>query len=37
VIVETLADRTGYKRRTTKGSIILGDLSLPYADWNDHA
>jgi hypothetical protein len=31
-----LADRTGYIGRTTKISIIGGDLNLPYADWNGH-
>ena len=35
--LEKLADRTGYSGRTTKRSIIGGDLSLPYADWNGHA
>jgi hypothetical protein len=36
-MLEKLADRTGYSGRTTKGSIIGGDLILPYADWNGHA
>ena len=26
--------QTGYMGRTTKRSIIGGDLNLPYADWN---
>ena len=34
---EKLADRTIYMGRTTKHSIIGGDLILPYADWNGHA
>ena len=25
---------TGFKRNSTKHSIIRGDLNLPYADWN---
>jgi hypothetical protein len=36
-LLEKLADRTGYMGRTTKCSIITGDLNLPYADWNGHA
>jgi len=35
-VLEKLADRTGYSGRTTKRSIIGGDLNLPYADWNGH-
>ena len=35
-LLEKLADRTGYMGRTTKRSIIGGDLNLPYADWNGH-
>ena len=31
-LLEKLADRAGYM-----GSIIGGDLNLPYADWNGHA
>ena len=34
---EKLADRTGHMGRTTKCSIIRGDLNLPYANWNGHA
>ena len=34
---EKLADRTGYRGRTMKRSIIGGDLNLPYANWNGHA
>jgi len=36
-LFEKLVDRTGYMGRTTKRSIIAGDLNLPYADWNGHA
>ena len=36
-VLEKLADRTGYMGRTTKRSIIGGDLNLPYANWNGHA
>jgi len=36
-LFEKLTERTGYLRRTAKRSIIGGDLSLPYADWNGHA
>ena len=36
-LLEKLANRTGYMGTTTKRSIIGGDLSLPYADWNGHA
>ena len=36
-LLEKLADQTGYMGRTTKRSIIVGDLTLPYADWNVHA
>jgi len=36
-LLEQLADWTRYMGRTTKGSIIGGDLNLPYADWNGHA
>jgi len=36
-LLKKLADRTGYMGRTTKRSIITGDLNLPYADWNGHA
>ena len=36
-LLEKLADQTGYMGRTTKRSIIGGDLTLPYADWNVHA
>jgi hypothetical protein len=35
-LLEKLAYRTGYMRRTTKHSIIGGDLNLPLADWNGH-
>ena len=35
-LFEKLADRTRYMGRTTKRSIIGGDLILPYADWNGH-
>jgi len=36
-VLEKLADRTGYSGRTTKPSIIGGDLNLLYADWNGRA
>jgi hypothetical protein len=36
-LLEKLADRTGYIKRTMKLSIIGGDLNLPYAVWNGHA
>jgi hypothetical protein len=36
-VIEKLADRTGLMERTTKPSIIGGDLNLPYAEWNGHA
>ena len=36
-LLEKLVDGTGYMGRTTKRSIIGGDLSLPYADWNGNA
>jgi len=36
-LFEKLADWTGYMGRTTMRSIIEGDLSLLYADWNGHA
>jgi hypothetical protein len=38
-LLEKSADRTGYTRmgRTTKCSIIGGDLNLPYSHWNGHA
>jgi hypothetical protein len=35
-VLEILADRTGYSGRTTKLSIIGGDLNLLYAVWNGH-
>jgi len=35
-LLEKLAERTRYMGRTTKRSIIEGDLNLLYADWNDH-
>jgi hypothetical protein len=31
-LLEKLADRTGYVGRTTKRSIIEGELNLPYKD-----
>jgi hypothetical protein len=34
-LLEKLADWAGYMR-TTKHSIIGGDLNLFYADWNSH-
>ena len=37
ILLEKLAGRTGYMERTTKRSIIGGDLSVHYADWNSHA
>jgi len=36
-LLEKLADQTRFMGRTTKHSIIGGDLSLLYADWNGHA
>jgi len=36
-VLEKLADRTVCSGRTTKCSIIGGDLNLPFADWNGHA
>jgi len=36
-LFEKLADPTRYMGRTTKRSIIGGDLNLPYAEWNGHA
>jgi hypothetical protein len=36
-VLEKLAEWTGYMERTTKCSIIGGDLNLPYVDWNGHA
>jgi hypothetical protein len=36
-LLEKLAGRTRYMERTTKHSIIGGDLSSPYADGNSHA
>jgi hypothetical protein len=36
-VIERLAARTDYIGNSTKGSIIEGDLNLPYADWNGHA
>ena len=35
-LLENLADRTGYMGRTTQPTIIGGDLSLAYAEWNGH-
>ena len=37
LVLEKLAERTGYSGRTTKPSIIGGDVNLLYADWNGHA
>jgi hypothetical protein len=37
MVLEKLADRTGYSGRTTKRSLFGGDLNLPYADWNGQA
>jgi len=34
--IESLVARTGFTRNSTKHSIIVGDLNLPYADWNGH-
>jgi hypothetical protein len=36
-LLEKLTDQTVYVGKTTKHSIIGGDLNLPYADWNGHA
>jgi len=36
-VIERLAARTGYAGNSTKRSIIGGDLSLSYADWNGKA
>ena len=35
--VERLAARTGNTGKSTKRSIIGGDLNLPRADWNGNA
>jgi len=35
-VIERLAARTGFAGNSTKRSII-GDLNLPYADWNGNA
>jgi len=35
-LLEKLADWTGYMGRTTKRSIIRGDLNILYVDWNGH-
>ena len=35
-LLEKMTDQTGYMGRTTKCSIIAGDLNLPYAEWNGH-
>jgi hypothetical protein len=35
-VLEKLADWNGYSGRTTKRSIIGGDLNLTYAVWNGH-
>jgi hypothetical protein len=35
-LLEKLADRTGYRGRTTKRNINGGNLTLPYGKWNDH-
>ena len=37
LVLEKLADRTGYIGGTTTGSVNGADLNLPYADWNGHA
>ena len=37
LLLEKLAGRTGYVEITTKRSIIGGDISVHYADWNSHA
>ena len=37
LLFEKLADWTGHMGRTTIRSVIEGDLSLLYADWNGHA
>jgi hypothetical protein len=36
-LLDKLADQTAYMGRTTKCSIIGGDLTLLYADWDGHA
>jgi hypothetical protein len=36
-VIESLADRPGYKGNFTKHSIIGGDLNLPYAGCNGNA
>jgi hypothetical protein len=36
-VMERLAGRTAYTGRSTKRSIIGGDLNLPYVDWNGKA
>jgi len=36
-LLEKLVDGAGYMGRTTKRSIIGGDLNLSYANWNGHA
>jgi hypothetical protein len=33
-IIERLVARTAYTGNSTKRSIIVGDLNLPYVDWN---
>ena len=35
--VDRLAARTGYTGNSTKRSIIVGNVILPYADWNGKA
>jgi hypothetical protein len=36
-VIERLAARTDYLGKSTKRSIIGGDLNLPSADWNGNA
>jgi len=36
-VIERLAARTEFTINSTKRSIIVGDLNLPYADWNGNA
>ena len=36
-VLERLAARTGSTANCTKGSIIGGDLNLPYVDWKGNA
>jgi hypothetical protein len=36
-IIETSADQTGFSGKSTKRSIVGGDLNLPNADWNGNA